>query len=64
MKKIDDVIANVRNNREEASLEYQNDPQKALKEVRALSKKFGIKKSSLKPIKIDFSKLGKKKKAA
>jgi hypothetical protein len=62
MKNKDDVIVEVRVNRETASKEFQENPAKFTKDAKALAKKLGIKKSPLKAISIDFSRLGKKKK--
>ena len=58
--KKDDIVEEVHKMREQTAQREEADPKKFHREVRKLAKKFGIKKSPLKPIKIDLSKLRKK----
>ena len=61
MKEKDDVITEVRANRESTFKEFLADPEKFLKDAHDFAKKLGIRKSPLKAREIDFSKLRKKK---
>lgn len=60
--KQDEVIEEVRRARIEVAKERAKNPKKYHEETQELMKKLGMKKSNLKPIKIDFSKAQKKKK--
>lgn len=58
--KKDDVVEEVRKSREKSAKREAADPAKFHRETRKLAKKLGIRRSSLKPLKMDFSKLRKK----
>lgn len=55
-KTADDVINDLRKARAEVAKERAQNPKKFFKESQQLIEKLGMKKSKLKPIKIDFSK--------
>lgn len=58
--KKDDIVEEIRANREQASRLEEKDPAKFHREARELAKKLGIRRSTLKPLSIDFSRLRKK----
>jgi len=63
-RKKDDIIEEVRASREKVGRLYEENPRKFHQEARKLAKKLGIRRSTLKPLKLDFSKLRKKNKDA
>jgi hypothetical protein len=60
----DEIVEEVRKAREEVAREEDADPEKFRRETAALIKKLGMKKSTLKPLKLDLSLLHKKRKRA
>jgi hypothetical protein len=62
--KKDDIVEEIRTNREKTAQREAANPKKFHQETRKLAKKLGIRKSTLKPLKLDFSKLRKKSKDA
>jgi len=59
-RKTDIVVNEVRRARAEVARERAKDPKKFHEETRELIQKLGMRKSRLKPIKIDFSRRAKK----
>ena len=61
----DDIVEEVRRNRELIARQEEADPEKFHKASKQLAKKLGIKRSPLRPIKIDLARLhGKTRKVA
>jgi hypothetical protein len=60
-KNKDDVIIEVRRARANVAKERAKDPKKFHTDTQQIMQSLGMKKSELKPIKIDFSKFDKKK---
>lgn len=58
--KKDDIVEEVRKNRERAAKREAANPAKFHRDIRKLATKLGIRRSKLKPLKIDFSRLRKK----
>lgn len=58
--KRDDIVEEVRKSREKSAKKEESDPVKFHRDTRRLAEKLGIKRSTLKPIKLDFSKFRKK----
>lgn len=60
--KKDEIVEEVRKIRERVAKREAADPEEFHRHARELAKKLGIRRSKLKPIKIDFSRLSKKAK--
>lgn len=57
----DDIVEEVRKSREKTAKRESADPDKFFRENRKIAKRLGIGKSNLKPLKMDFSILRRKK---
>ena len=58
----DEIVAEVRKNRELTWKEFKADPSAFKKSSESIMKKLGMEYAPIKPIKIDFSKIARKRK--